>query len=74
MLSCNIGNYLIKRQSERYIITLFIAGKKLSYWELGWKWLRIVAGETDQNPIWHDDIVVLTICLPADTGVPELQY
>ena len=24
MLSCNIGNYLIKRQSERYIIMLFI--------------------------------------------------
>ena len=23
MLSCNIGNYLIKRQSERYIIMTF---------------------------------------------------
>ena len=25
MLSCNIGNYLIQRQSERYIITQIIA-------------------------------------------------
>ena len=24
MLSCNIGNYLIKRQRERYIITTII--------------------------------------------------
>ena len=33
MLSCNIGNYLIKRQNERYIITgikkLFSSEKKV---------------------------------------------
>ena len=28
MLSCNIGNYLIKRQSERYVITIVILGQQ----------------------------------------------
>ena len=31
MLSCNIGNYLIKRQSERYITISDIKQKSMEY-------------------------------------------
>ena len=49
MLSCNIDNYLIKRQSERHTIMVFISGNKYFFMLLREIWdsalsLYIVSG------------------------------